>query len=157
MIHASFQNEIYALLLQDFPESLVIVLFVFSMLNLRLWDRRVIAISLLQSVTNLVRLLPISPGVNLVILIISLAIYTQLFTKKKLSKIFIPILVCALITVAIGCTYSGRLLKITDIPYETAFANPLLRAIFALPYEIILLLLSLGKNCYNIRKGLITH
>ncbi|MEW6183446.1 MAG: hypothetical protein AB1500_09785 [Bacillota bacterium] len=157
IVHTSFPNELYALLLQDFPENLVMTLFVFSMLNLRLWDKRVIAISSLQSVTNLIRLLPIANGLHSIILLISLVIYTQFFTNKSLSKIFAVVLILFIIAGGLELTYSGALLKLTGLSYETAFANPFLRAGFALPYEIILLLLSLGKNYYNNRKGLLTH
>ncbi|MEW6574693.1 MAG: hypothetical protein AB1374_13805, partial [Bacillota bacterium] len=55
-------NLLYAMLLQDFPESVVSTLFVFSFVNLRLRDRRILYIALLQTVTNLVRLLPIAFG-----------------------------------------------------------------------------------------------
>ncbi|MEW6173290.1 MAG: hypothetical protein AB1510_09545 [Bacillota bacterium] len=157
MVHTSFPNELYALLLQDFPESLVIVLFVFSMLNLRLWDRRVIAISLLQSVINLVRLLPISDGVHSIILIISLTVLIRFFTKRRLSRIFAVVMVGFIITLAAELIYIPPLLKITGLRYETTFANPLLRAAFSLPYEMLFLLLALGKNCYNNKKAMITH
>jgi len=81
-------NIIYALLLQDLPESLVVVLFIFSILNLRLRDKKILFIAFLQAITNLVRILPIAFGMHSVILIITLALYTRLFTKAQLSKIF---------------------------------------------------------------------
>ena len=157
MFEKTFSNIIYALLLQDFPESLVVTLFVFSILNLRLRDKKVLHIALLQTVTNLVRLLPIAFGIHSVILIITLALYTRLFTKAQLSKIFMSILICFALIALAELAYAKPLLKLTNLTYETVFANPFLRAAFALPYEIFLLALSLGKNYYNHKKGLIIN
>ena len=157
MFEKTFSNIIFALLLQDFPESLVMTLFVFSFLNFRLRDKKVLYVVLLQTITNLVRLLPIAFGIHSVIMIITLAIYTRLFTKAQLSKIFMAVLICFAIIALAELAYAKPLLKLIDLTYETVFANPFLRAAFALPYEIILLGLSLGKNYYNHKKGLIIN
>lgn len=148
-------NLLYALLLQDFPESLVSVLLVFSILNLRLWDRRVLAVATLQTITNLVRLLPIAFGVHTVILVISMSIYIHLLTKARLSRIFVAVLVCVVIVLGTEMLYTKMLLSMSGLSFGQVFANPFLRAAFAMPYEIILLLLSLGKNYYNTKKGLV--
>jgi hypothetical protein len=153
----NFPNIIYALLLQDLPESLVVVLFIFSILNLRLRDKKILYVALIQTITNLIRLLPVAFGVHSVILIITLALYTRLFTKAQLSKIFMAVLICFAVIALAELTYVKPLLNLTNLTYETAFANPFLRAAFALPYEIILLALSLGKNYYNHKKGLIIN
>jgi hypothetical protein len=132
-------------------------LFVFSFLNFRLRDKKVLYVVLLQTITNLVRLLPIAFGIHSVIMIITLAIYTRLFTKAQLSKVFMAVLICFAIIALAELAYAKPLLKLIDLTYETVFANPFLRAAFALPYEIILLGLSLGKNYYNHKKGLIIN
>lgn len=147
-------NLLYALLLQDFPESLVEALFVFSLLNLRLRDKGVLYVALLQTVTNLVRLLPVAFGIHTVILMISMVVYTRLFTGARLSRIFAAFLICIVIIATAELIYAMPLLRLTGITYETMFSNPFLRAAFALPYEIILLLLAAGKNYYNHKKGL---
>ncbi|RJX22405.1 MAG: hypothetical protein C4570_01315 [Ammonifex sp.] len=157
MVHETFPNLLWALMLQDFPESLIAVLFVFSILNFRFWDKRVLSISLLQTVTNLVRLLPIAFGIHTVILIISLVIYTCLFTGARPSRTFAAVLICFSVSAAVQVAYFMPLLQFTGLNYEVVFANPFLRAAFALPYEAILLLLALGKNCYNNRKGLVVN
>ena len=128
---------------------------VFSLLNLRLRDKRVLFIALLQTVTNLVRLLPIAFGIHSVVLIISLATYTRLFTGARLSRTFATALVCFVILIALEMVYIRPLLNLTGLSYETVFTSPFLRAAFALPYEVILLLLALGKNHYNRKKGLL--
>jgi hypothetical protein len=142
-------------MLQDFPEALVSALFVFSMLNLRLWDKKVLAVAVLQTLTNLVRLLPIAFGIHTVILIFSLAAYTRLLTGARLSRILIAVLLCIGILLAAESIYAVPLLNFTGLSYEEAFANPFLRAAFSLPYEIILLLLALGKNYYHRRNILV--
>jgi len=157
MSKENFPNIIYALLLQDLPESLVATLLIFSILNLRLRDKKILFIAFLQAITNLVRILPIAFGMHSVILIITLALYTRLFTKAQLSKIFMAVLICFAVIALAELTYVKPLLNLTNLTYETAFASPLLRAAFALPYEIILLALSLGKNYYNHKKGLIIN
>ncbi len=157
MVHETFPDILYALLLQDFPESVAVTMAVFSLINFRLWDRRVLWVALLLTFTNLVRLLPIAFGMHSVILIISLAIFTCFFTKAKLSRIFLAIVVCYAILAIAEVLYIKPLLNITGLSYETVFFNPFLRAAFALPYEIILLLLALVKNYYNHRRGLITN
>ncbi|KFI34334.1 hypothetical protein HY00_03395, partial [Peptococcaceae bacterium SCADC1_2_3] len=132
-------------------------LFIFSILNLRLRDKKILYVALIQTITNLIRLLPVAFGVHSVILIITLALYTRLFTKAQLSKIFMAVLICFAVIALAELTYVKPLLNLTNLTYETAFANPFLRAAFALPYEIILLALSLGKNYYNHKKGLIIN
>ncbi|MGB9663012.1 MAG: hypothetical protein ACPL5F_13530 [Moorellaceae bacterium] len=154
MSHETFPGILYALVLQDFPESLVECLAVFSLLNFKLTDKRIWPIALLQTLTNLVRLLPLAFGMHSIILIFSLVLYTRLFTRAQLSKTFLAVMVCfALIAVA-EIIYVGPLLKFTGLEYEVVFANPFLRAAFSLPYFVILLLLALGKNYYNQKKGL---
>ncbi|MDI6606597.1 MAG: hypothetical protein QME65_05610 [Candidatus Omnitrophota bacterium] len=156
MTGETFPTLLWALLLQDFPESLVTTLAVFSLLNLHLRGKRTLYVAFLETLTNLVRLLPIAFGIHTVILMVSLVIYTRLFTGARLSRIFAAVLVCFGISVAVQVAYFMPLLKVTGLTYETVFANPFLRAAFALPYEVILLLLALGKNYYNCNNGLIT-
>lgn len=155
MFKETFPGIIYALLLQDFPESLVETMAVFSLLNLRIKDRKILAIALLQTLTNLVRLLPIAFGVHSVILILSLAAYTRLFTRAQLSKIFLAVVVCFALIATAELTYLQPLLNLTGLEYEEVFANPFLRAAFALPYTVLLLVLALVKNYYNQKRGLV--
>lgn len=154
MTGETFPNLLYAFLLQDFPESLVMTLAVFSFLNLHLRDSKVVYIALLQTFTNSVRLLPIAFPIHTIVLIISLTAYTRLFTGARVSRTFAAVMVCFVILVISELIYVKPLLNLTGLSYETVFASPFLRAAFALPYEIFLLLLALGKNCYNHRKGL---
>ncbi|PRR75077.1 hypothetical protein [Neomoorella humiferrea] len=155
MFKETFPGIIYALLLQDFPESLVETMAVFSLLNLRIKDRKILAIALLQTFTNLVRLLPIAFGVHSVILILSLAAYTRLFTRAQLSKIFLAVLLCFALIATAELLYAQPLLNLTGLEYEEVFANPFLRAAFALPYTVLLLVLALVKNYYNQKRGLV--
>jgi hypothetical protein len=92
---------------------------------------------------------------NTVVLIISMAIYVRLFTKIKLTSILTAIFVCVTIVLFTEMIYGTWLFGVINLTYEEIFANPFLRAAFALPYELILLLLALGKNHYNKKKGLI--
>lgn len=155
MVHETFPNILYALLLQDFPESVAVTMAVFSLINFRLWDRRLLWVALLLTFTNLVRLLPIAFGMHSVILIIGSAILTCIFTKAKLSKIFLAVLVCYAVIATSELIYVKPLLNMTGLSYDTVFHNPFLRSAFALPDLIILLVIAFGKNYYNQKKGLI--
>lgn len=155
MVRESLPGLLYALILQDFPESLAVTLAVFSILKLRLWDKRVFFIAILQTGTNLVRLLPLAFGMHSVLLIISLALYTRIFTGARLSHIFLAALICFTSIAAAELLYSRPLLNYTGLTYEAAFANPFLRAAFAAPYEVALFLAALGKDYYNRRRGLL--
>lgn len=146
-------NTVYGLLLGDFPESLVTTLFVFSLLKFRLRDKRVLLVAVLQTFTNLVRQLPIAFGTHSLILVFSLAIYVRLITKAKLTRIFLAVLTCFALFVAAELSYSKPLLGFFDLDYQQGFDNPFIRALFALPSELLLLLLSIGINRYNRKKG----
>lgn len=155
MVRETLPQLLYALVLQDLPESFVLTLAAFSLLNLRLRDKRIPAIVLLQTVTNLVRLLPLAFGMHSVLLLIALALYIRLFTGARLSRILLAVMTCFALVAAAELLYTGPLLRVTGLTYEAAFANPFFRAVFALPYETMLLLLALAKNHYNRRKGLV--
>jgi hypothetical protein len=155
MARETFPTVLYALLLQDFPESLVLSLAVFSLLNLRLWDRRVLYLALILTVGNLVRLLPIANGMHTVLLTILVVAVTRYLTGAKVSRIFFAVLLCGLIIGGMELLYAVPLMNYTGIPYERVWANPVLRGAFSLPYEVVLLLLALGKNYYNRKKGLL--
>lgn len=155
MGHESLPTILVAFVLQDYPESLVLTMTVFSLLNLRLQYKKILTIALLQALTNQVQLLNIANGIHTVILIISLGIYVKLFTKSLLSKTLLAVLIGVVIVAVVELSYALPLFKITELAYTTVYANPFLRSAFALPYEIVLLLVALGKNYYNHKRGLI--
>lgn len=157
MEHLTLSNVLLAILLQDFPDSLVLTLAVFSLLNLRFQYKNILAIAALQTLTSQVQLLHIANGMHTIILIMTLAIFTRLVTKSLLSRTLLAVLVAAVIGTIVELSYAVSLLRATGLEYATVYANPFLRAAFALPYEIVLLLLALGKNYYNQRKGLIVE
>jgi len=154
-VEERFPDLLYALALQDFPESLVMALVVLSFLNYRLLAPRTFFIALLQTGTNLVRLLPIVFGMHSVVLVISLTLYTRAFTRARLTQILYAVLVCFAITLGLEFLYAKPLLSLVGISYEHAFANPFYRALFAAPYEAVLLIVALVKNTYNRRRGLV--
>ena len=149
-------KELIAFVIQDFPESIIMTLVVFSFLGLRFAWRKIILIAFLQALVNLIRLLPFAAGVHSVVLVISLAVLVSAFTASRLSRVFIAVLICSIIVFSLELIYARPLLSLTGLSYEAAFANPFLRALFSLPYEIVLLVLAFGKNYYNQRKGKFT-
>lgn len=153
MTELNIQTELIAFFIQDLPESMIMTLVVFSFLNLRFAWRKVLTIAFLQALVNFVRLLPIAAGMHTIILIISLAILVSLFTGIRLSKSFVAVLICFVILLFVSLIYTKPLLQLTGLTYEAAFANHFLRALFSLPYEIILLAVAIGKNYYNYRSG----
>lgn len=145
--------EIIALLLQDFPESLVMTLFIFSLAKIRYEAKPILCIATILALTNLVvRSIPIAFGVHTVILIFALAFYTRIFTGAQLSKIFLSVLLASAFLVAAEMVILKPLLNWTGITVEECTANPFIKAAFALPEELLMLLLALGINHYNVKK-----
>ena len=151
MTEMNTQTEIIAFFIQDIPESIIMTLVVFSFLNVRFEWKKVLTIALLQAVINLVRLLPIAAGMHTVILIISLAVLVSIFTGSRLSRSFMVVLICSVIVLFLNLIYTKPLLQLTGYTYETAFASPFLRAMFSLPYEVLLLVIAIWKNYHNRR------
>jgi hypothetical protein len=147
------QDELIAFIIQDLPESIILTLSMFSLLALPLTWRKIIAIGFLQALVNMVRLLPIVAGIHSIILLISLAVFVGLFTRVRLSKVFVAAFVIFGIVIILEMIYVGPLLRITGLTYEASFVNPFFRALFSLPYEIVLLAIAVGMNYYNRRKG----
>lgn len=144
-------KEVVAFFIQDLPESIVMVLFVFSLLRLRFQWKTVLAVAFLQALANFVRLLPIAAGMHTVILIITLSVLVGIFTRARLSRVFISVFICFSIVLFLELVYAQPLLRLTGLSYEAVFGSPYLRALFSLPYEVVLLALALLKNYYNFR------
>lgn len=144
-----FEKELLSLLLQDFPESFIFTLAVFALLRLRFDYKKIFIVAILQTFTNLIRLLPIAFGVHTLILIITLAVYVRLVTKEKITKIFGFTILVFVIMLFIQILYAEPLLKITHLSYEDVDVSPFLRGAFCLPYEIILLGLAIFLNYKN--------
>lgn len=144
-----FEKEILSLILQDFPESLIIALAVFALLRLRFDYRKIFIVAILQTFTNLVRLLPIAFGMHTLILIITFAVYMRLVTKENMPKILGSSILVFVILVGMQVLYAEPLLNITHLSYDDVAESPLLRGIFCLPYEIVILGLAVFLNYKN--------
>jgi len=144
-----FEKEILSLILQDFPESLIIALAVFALLRLRFDYRKIFIVAILQTFTNLVRLLPIAFGMHTLILIITFAVYMRLVTKENMPKILGSSVLVFVILVGMQVLYAEPLLNITHLSYDDVAESPLLRGIFCLPYEIVILGLAVFLNYKN--------
>jgi hypothetical protein len=144
-----FQKELLSLLLQDFPESLIFALAVFAMLRLRFDYKKILIVAILQTFTNLIRLLPIAFGMHTIILIITLAVYVRLVTKESMPKILGGSILVIVIALAMQAIYAEPLLNITHLSYDDVSESPLLREVFCLPYEIVILGLAAFLNHKN--------
>lgn len=147
----------YFLLLNALPESLVETMAVFSILNLRLNAKKILAIAALQVAINLILFLPINWGIHSVILLFSLAIFTHIFTRARLSRIFLAVLICFAIITFTELIYAEPLFKLTGLAYKDVMNSPFLISAFAVPYELVFLVLALAKDRYNRRKGIIVE
>jgi hypothetical protein len=144
-----YQKELLSLLFQDLPESFILALAVFALLRLRFDYKKIFIVAILQTFTNLIRLLPIAFGVHTVILIITLSVYIRLVTKENLPKILGSSILVFVILVAMQAVYAEPLLNITNLSYDEVAASPLLRGAFCLPYEIVILGLAICLNYKN--------
>ncbi len=155
MIHVTLSNSLIAMVLQDFPECLVMVMLVFSILNLRFQPGTVLAIAGLQACTNLLENLPVIWWAHSIIFLLTLSIYTRIFTRALLSRILLAAVITFAVLILAEGAYALPLIRAAGVTPAESFANPFLRSAFALPYELFLLLLALGKNYYNRRRGLL--
>lgn len=143
------QFQLLSLLFQDFPESLIFALAIFALLHFKFNFKQILAIAILQTFTNLIRLLPIAFGMHTLILIITLTVYFRLFTKAKIPKILAATILVFVITTALQAIYAQPLLDYTHLSYDNVDKSPVLRGVFCLPYEIVLFLLALILNYKN--------
>lgn len=141
-------KELLSLIFQDFPESIIFALACFILLNLKLEWKRILIIALLQTFTNLVRLLPIAFGMHTIILIISLVLYIRIITNLKLSKIFITVIICFVVVAISQIIYYEPMMKLFNLDYQGVTSSPFYRAIFSIPEYIALLLIPVVKRTY---------
>ncbi len=157
MPHVTPVNALIAMVLQDFPESLVVAMLAFSLLNLRFQAKKILAVAALQAVTNQLQLLNINTGVHLAIMVISLAIYIRVVARPLLSRSLLAALISYLVLCILEVASVPPLIKIAGLPYPAVYADPFLRSAFTLPYEVVLLLAALAKNYYNHKRGVIVE
>lgn len=143
------EKELLNLLLQDFPEGIVVVMACFALLKQKFEWKKIIILALLWAITNLIRLLPIAFGMHTIILTITLIIYLRFLTRAKLLEIFKAVIICLLITAGLEMIYLKPLLNVTHFSYEYVDSVPILRSLFTLPYEFVLLVLALFLNNRN--------
>ena len=155
MPHVTLSNALIAMVLQDFPESLVVTMLAFSLLNLRFQAKQILAVAALQAVTNQLQLLNINSGVHMAIMIISLAVYIRVVARPLLSRSLLVALISYLVLSIVEVASVPPLIKIAGLSLPDVYANPFLRSAFTLPYEVVLLLAALGKNYYNHKRGII--
>lgn len=145
------RDTLLSLLIQDFPESFFISLVCFALLRLRWRWRQIFAVTILLTLTNLVRLLPIAFGVHSLILTFLLAVYLNYFTKVPLSKTFCAAVFCLVIITSTQLIYLTPLLKIIGLNLDEVLSSPVLRTLITLPYFTILLTVAIFKHRYNYR------
>jgi len=130
---AVVEKEALNLILQDLPESIVATIFCFVFLNFRFSWKQTLIIILLQTLTNLVEVLPIAFGIRTIILMISLVVYLRAFTKTDISKVFLAVFSVFLLDAAGDAGWSLLLLRMSGLSYAQAYNNAYLRALFSYP------------------------
>jgi hypothetical protein len=146
------RDLLLSLLIQDFPESFFISLVCFSFLCLRWRWRQIFTVTILLTLTNLVRLLPIAFGVHSIILTFLLAVYLNYFTKVPLSKTFYAAVFCLVIITATQFIYLTPLLKIIGLNLDEVLSSPVLRTLITLPYFTVFLTVAIFKHRYNYKR-----
>lgn len=142
------EKELLSLILQDFPESVVFTLVCFILLNFKLEWKKILIIALLQTFTNLVRLLPIAFGMHTIILTISLVLYIRIMTNSKLSNIFIAVITCMVVVVISQILYLKPMINLFNLDLQGVISSPFYRAVFSIPEYIALLLIPAVKKIY---------
>lgn len=143
-----FEIELFSLILQDFPESVILTLICFNLLNLKLEWGKILIIALLLTFTNLVRLLPIAFGVHTIILTISLALYIRIITRQKLSSVFLAVITCVFVILLSQVIYFKPMMDYFNVNQQDIVSSPVLRAVFSIPEYVALLLIPAVKRIY---------
>jgi len=151
------EKELVSLLLQDLPESISFILAAFALLRLRFDYKKIFMVAILQTFTNLIRLLPIAFGMHTVILLIALSIYVRIFTGAKLPKILSASTIVFVISAVIQVLYIQPLHNLTGFSYEQVAASPVLRGAFCLPYELVAVGLAVFLNRKSKRMAMFSN
>lgn len=142
------ERELLSLLFQDFPESTIITIVCFILLNLKFEWKKILIIAILQTFTNLVRLLPIAFGVHTVILTFSLVLYIRMATNLKLSKIFMAVITSMVVLIISQLIYYKPMMELFNLDYQGVTSSPFYRAVFSIPEYIALLLIPTVKKIF---------
>ncbi|HUW63903.1 MAG TPA: hypothetical protein VMW83_04275 [Spirochaetia bacterium] len=145
-----FEKELYNFLLQDIPESIVLIVFCFVFLNLRFKWKQMLIIAALLSLTNLVELLPVALGIRSLMLMVAFAGYIKIFSRASLSKIFIAVFFAFLIELIGDSTWLPLLMSVTGLHYDQVYNTPYLRALFS--YPTLLTILAVSYFLYRYKK-----
>lgn len=153
MLKESVHNFFLLMVLQGFPESLAMTMFVFAFADLRLEPGKILLVALFQTATNLVLLLPVAFGVHTILLIFALTFYVRVAADARLSRVLVAVVGCFLIVGIAELLYVNPLLHITGIKFESSVKSPVISALFSLPYDVLLVIIALVKNNRNKKYG----
>ncbi len=142
------ENEVFFLLLQALPESIIITSICFYLLNIKLEWKKILLIAIFETITNIVNYLPLSFGMPTIILVLAQALYIRIITNYKLSRIFIAVITCLIVIALSESISTGPLLNYFGLEYKQVYSTPYLRALFSLPGYIALLLIPAVKKSY---------
>ncbi len=142
------ENEVFFLIVQALPESIIITFVCFYLLNIQIEWKKILFISILETITNLVHYLPLSFGMPTIILVLAQAFYIRIATKYRLSKIFIAVITCLIVIALSESISTVLLLQFLNLEYEQVYSTPYLRALFSIPGYIFLLLIPVTRKSY---------
>lgn len=138
---------------QGIPECLALAAFAIVIAGRKLETRNVFFIGLSQAVAAyLVRLLPLSFGVHIIMLIVVLAILLNVWLKVSLSRGLFTALVVLIILAAAETAFVSIMYLLIGIPFEKVRQDLLLWIIHGWPHIIFLILLALAVEKWRKRR-----
>lgn len=144
-----------AWLLQGIPESIAIASIAVTLATGILPWKKIVRIGLLQAVSAyILRLIPFTPGVHVILLITTLAVFMMIFTKEniKLSVIASSISLCLLLV--IEALFHTSLFALNIVNPNDLMNNTIYRIMIGYPQVVLLFLISfiLSKKGWAIGK-----
>ncbi len=145
------QIPLYMAFLQSFLETLILIYIGFALTGTKVSDRKIIFISLVSTVASFfIRMLPILPGVNVLIQLPVLIVLLFLVSKLSLSILMTSIILGFLCVSFAEMLFIPLMSYISGIPVQEALASPFWHIVFPLPEFILLTLLIIYFRRSNI-------
>jgi hypothetical protein len=136
--------SIYVAIFVGTPQWFIITLALYLFTGTKVEAKKYIALSLMSSaLTFLVRLLPISLGVNTILVMITEILLFQVFNRNELSKIFKLIISAVVIMIFIGLAELLNMLLLVSI-----FGEPRAIELFTSSGGLIQTLSSMPSNVF---------
>lgn len=140
----------YLVFCQSLPEMALVTALGMILIGLRPGWKNVLKIALIGAVASYcIRMLPLPPGVNVLIQVPVLIVLIVYCCKIDLFAAALAVLLGLIVLSVAEGIFNALTFKLSGITCEQAYADPLLRVLFPLPEYIFLAFLTFITNRYR--------